>query len=231
MDEKELEALKTSNPKAYEHIIGLKTKSEEAEKLRAENESLKKKSSKKKEEDPPEEDEDEDEDLVDKARKAKLEADKGQAKTQELEGALKFNLGVSDFVKSNKDLLPTEVEDALKQADKEKYDSALEKAAALKSAMIKTFFSLQANLDLLTSSHKAKVEDYFKLTVKGREEKAADIFENIFEPALEMMKKVKKAEEVGKSSTGHSTGSKMEQDYKNKMMNTAKKTHLGEKGA
>lgn len=231
MDEKELEALKASNPKAYEHIMGLKTKGEEHEKTKQELEALKGKS-KKKEKDPEEEEEEEEEtDLVDKARKAKLEADQGQAKTKELEAALKFNLGVSEFVKSNKDLLPTEVEDALKQAEKEKYDSALEKAAALKSGMIKAFFSLQANIDLLTSSHKSKVEDYFKLTVKGREEKAADIFENIFEPALEMMKKVKKAEEVGKSSTGHSSGSKMEQDYKTKMMNTAKKTHLGEKGA
>lgn len=227
MDEKELEALKTSNPKAYEHITGLKAKADEADKYKTELEGLK---SKKKTDDPPPDDEDDD-DLNEKARKAKEAKEKDAVKTKELEGALKFNLSVADFVKSNKDLLPTEVEDVLKEAEKESYDSAFEKANAVKAGMIKAYFSVQANLDFLTASHKTQIDDYFKLTKNGREEKAAQIFENIFEPAIETMKKVKKAEELGKASGGHSGGSKHENAYKEKLMNVSKKTHLGEKGA
>lgn len=220
MDEKELEALKESNPKAYESFMAMKS---ENEKLKAAPPK-----SKEKEDDP--DDEGKDDDLMDKARKEKEAKSKQSEDTRKLEGALKFNLSVADFVKSHKDLLPTEVEDVLKQADKETYDSAVEKASAIKSAMIKTFFSVQAHLDLLTASHKAKIDDYFKLSKNGREEKAASIFEDVFEPALETLKKVKKAEELGRTGNGHSGGSKHENAYKEKLMNVSRKTHLGEKG-
>lgn len=221
MDEKELEALKTSNPKAYESFMSLKT---ENEKLKA-TPPPKEKEPKEKEED-----DDKEDDLMDKARKEKEAKAKQGEDTRKLEGALKFNLSVADFVKSHKDLLPTEVEDVLKQADKETYDSAIEKANAIKSAMIKTFFSVQAHLDLLTASHKVKVDDYFKLSKNGREEKAASIYEDVFEPALETLKKVKKAEELGRSGNGLSGGSKHENAYKDKLINVSRKTHLGEKG-
>lgn len=221
MDEKELEALKTSNPKAYDSFMAMKT----------ENEKLKAAPPKK--DPPPKEDEDEEDDeqdLNDKARKEKEAKGKQAEETKKLEGALKFNLSASDFVKSNKDLLPTEVEDVLKQAEKESYDSAIEKSSAIQAGMIKAFFSVQANLDFLTKAHKAQVEDYLKLTVSGRMEKASSIFENVFEPALETMKKVKKAEELGKSSYGHASGSKSENAYKEKMMNVSRNTHLGKQG-
>lgn len=218
MDEKELEALKESNPKAYEHIM----------KTKGELEDLKKKATPPKKEDPPKENDPDDEDLNDKARKAKEAQEKEGQKTKELETALKFNLGVSDFVKSHKDLLSTEVEDVIKQADKETYDSAIEKASAMKAGIVKAFFSVQANIDDLSASRKAKIEDYLKLTAKGRAEKAADVYE-IFEDAIETLKKVKKAQELGKASGGH-TGSKHENAYKEKLMNVSRKTHLGEKG-
>lgn len=220
MDEKELAALKESNPKAYESYMTLK----------GENEKLKAAPPKK--DDPPpkkDDDEEDDEDLNDKAKKAKDAAAKEGQKTKELETALKFNLGVSEFVKSHKDLLTTEVEDVIKQAEKETYDSAIEKASAVKAGIIKAFFSVQANVDDLSSSRKAKIEDYLKLTPKGRAEKASDVYE-IFEDAIETAKKVKKAQELGKASGGHAGGSKQENAYKEKLMNVSRKTHLGEKG-
>lgn len=225
MDEKELEALKTSNPKAYEHIVSLKGSKDEADKIKKELDDLKAKSKSK---DDPKPDPD---DLSDKARKEKESKEKQGEETRRLESALTFNLSLSEFLKSNKDLLPGEIDGIVKAADKERYESAIEKAGALKSGMIKEFFLVQTNLDLLTKAQRTQVEEYLKLSPKGREEKAASVFENIFEPALETLKKIKKAEEVGRSTGGHHTGSKAENDYKNKMINIAKKTHLGEKGA
>lgn len=232
MDEKELAALKESNPKQYEFIMGLKTKSEESDKIKKELEELKAKGGKKKdEEENDDEDEDDDKDLSAKARKEREEKASKQTETKKLENALKFNLSVQQFVKDHKDILPGEIEGILKQADKETYDSAIEKANGLKSGMIKEFFAVQANLDMLTASHKSQIEDYLKLSQKGKEDKAEAVFENIFEPALETIKKVKKAEEIGKASGGYGTGSKSENAYKEKLMNISKKTHLGEKGA
>lgn len=207
------------------HDKSSKEKDDEIAKLKADLE----KAGKKKDDPPKEEDEEDDEDLNDKAKKAKEQAGKDAQKTKELEGALKFNLGVSEFVKSHKDLLSTEVEDVIKQAEKETYDSAIEKASAVKAGIIKAFFSVQANVDDLSSSRKTRIEDYLKLTPKGRAEKAADVYE-IFEDAIETAKKVKKAQELGKASGGHSGGSKVENAYKEKLMNVSKKTHLGEKG-
>jgi hypothetical protein len=197
-----------------------------------ENDGLKKKVEElSKPKDPPKEDPPKDEDdLDDKARKAREAKEKDGVKTKDLESALKFNLSATEFLKTNKDILPSDFEGMLVEAEKEKYDSAIEKANAVKSSMIKNFFAVQANLDLLTASHKVQIDDFLKLSKNGREEKAAAVFENIFEPAIEMVKKLKKAEELGKASSGYHSGNKVENAYKEKLMNVSKKTHLGEKG-
>ena len=222
MDEKELEELKTKDPKAYEHII----------KLKGENEDLKKKATPPK--DPPKEEDPEPDDkgdLRDKIAKEKKAEEDRKLENKRIESALKFNLSVGDFVKSHEDILPSEIGEILKAADKETYDSAIERASVVKSNLIQAFFAVQSNLDLLTTNQKVQLDDYLKLTKNGKEQKAEGIFENIFEPAIETLKRVKKAEEVGKANAGFSSGSKHENAYKDKLMNMSRKTHLGEKGA
>lgn len=180
--------------------------------------------------DPNKPDPSKEDDLQEKARKEKEKADKENQGMKKLEGALKFNMGVSEFVKTNKDLLPADVEGILRQAEKENYDTASEKANAIKVGIIGAFFTVQANVDMLTSAQKSQLEDFQKLTKNGKEEKAEHIFENIFEPALETFKKIKKAEELGKSRAGMTGGSSTENEYKNRLMNQAKRIHLKEKG-
>ncbi len=85
-------------------------------------------------------------------------------------------------------------------------------------------------MDLLTASHKTAVADYLKLTNTGREERAPHVFENIFEPALEMMRRVKKAEDVGKTKNGFGGDkSAAENAYRDKMIAVSKKHYLQEK--
>lgn len=177
-----------------------------------------------------ENEENEEDDLLSKAKKEKEKGEKGVSDTRKIENALKFNLGVNDYVKNHKDLLPQDVEGILKIAEKENYDTALAKANAVKVGIVTSFFAVQANVDLLTPAQKSQLEEFLKLTKNGKEDKAEHIFENIFEPAIETFKKVKKAEEVGKARNGFSTGSSVENDYKVRLMNQAKKTHLREKG-
>lgn len=132
-------------------------------------------------------------------------------------------MGVEDFVKTNKDLLPSEIEGVLKTSLKENYDSATDKANAIRAAFVKCFFEVQDNLDLLTPGQKTALDDYLKLTKNGKEQKAEEVYTNIFEPALETLKKVKKAEELGKSRAGFATGNDMEKSYADRLHKAAMK--------
>jgi hypothetical protein len=221
MEEKELEALKASNPKAYEFIVSQKG---ELEKLKA---------APPKKDDPPAPPapKKDDPDLLDKVR-AKNESDeKEKAKLKGIESAMRFNLSIGDFVKANADVLPSDVEKVIKEAEKENYDSAVERARALKVPIIKAFFDVQANLELLTDTQKTQLGDYQKLTKAGREERADYIYENLLEPALGTMKKLKKAEEVGRARSGLAPGGKAEEDYRNRLVEGSRKFYLGDKGA
>lgn len=175
------------------------------------------------------EDDGDSKDLRAKARKEKEDAEKTAAQTKDIERALGFNLGVDEFVAKNASLLPNEIAQIVKLAHKETYDNALAKASALKKSIIESYFAVQANLDALTSGQRATLDDYLKLTKTGKEQKAADIYENIFEPALETVRRVKKAEEIGRARSGFASSSDSNAAYKEKLVRASRKTHLGEK--
>lgn len=158
------------------------------------------------------------EDLREKVRKEKESTDAKAGEIKGIEKALSFNMSVEKFVKDNTDVLPSEIPELLKAAEKEKYDSAAEKASAIRSAFVQSFFAVQAHVDLLTASQKTTLDDYLKLTKNGKEQKASEVYENLFEPALETLKKVKKAEELGKARSGFASSSKVEDGYKQRLM-------------
>lgn len=172
---------------------------------------------------------DADEDLTTKVRREQEEKAKSQGDAQKLEAALRFNLTSDKFISEHKSILPKEMADIFQAAEKESYDSPIEKANATKAALIQSFFSVQDNLDLTTPSHKAALEDYFRLTKKAKEERALDIYQNIFEPTVGMIKKIKKAEELTKAKGGYLTGSEFENAYKEKLMSGSRKHFLGDK--
>lgn len=165
-------------------------------------------------------------DLTKKAKDMRDQEDKKDNDTKALEAALRFNMGSSEWLKQNSTLLPKDVSDIFKAAEKENYGSAIEKDAAVKAGIIQSFFSVQHNLDLLTPGLKNNLEDYLKLTKNGKQEKAQEIYNSIFEPAFEMLKRVKKAEALQK---GFGAPSDSEAAYKQKLISLSKKHYLGEK--
>ncbi len=167
----------------------------------------------------------EDPDLQAKAKLQREENDKKVGDTKQLETSLRFTMGAAEFLKINESLLPNGISDIFTAAEKEKYDSAVDKASAIKAGIIKEFFSVQANVDLLTPGLKSSLDDYLKLTNTGKQEKAQAIYDGIFEPAFEMLKRVKKAEALGKGFGGQGDG---DMAYKNKMMKLSKE-HYGVK--
>lgn len=160
------------------------------------------KGKRRKEDEDDENEDDEDDDVPDLRKKVKKNAQSSEDRAKEIkqiESAVTFNSGVDEFVKKNANLLPKEILDIVKQGHKESFDSQIAKANAIRASVIQSYFSVQDNLDALTKSQKEGLDHYLKLTKTGKEENAANIYENIFEPALETRRKIEKAREVGQS--------------------------------
>lgn len=168
-----------------------------------------------------------DQDLADKARAARDAASKNADNEKRLESALKFSIAARDWAKTNAPLLPKTIDSILDAADKEVYGSAIEKDGAIKSGIISEFFALQSNLDLLTPSQKSVVEEFAKLTKNVKQERAQQVYESIFEPTFEMIRRIRKAEQLSKGGAVNQTDA--EAAYKDKLIGLSQKHYLGEK--
>lgn len=165
-------------------------------------------------------------DLYSKTEDHNKEREKTDQTSKEIEEAVLFNSSIPSFIQDNRDILPSDVSDIIAVADKERYDRVSDKERAVKSAILQSFFKIESNLDLLTQTQKRLIDDYFKLSSKGKEDRAKDVYSNVFEPSVMMLKKIKKAEEVAKSRNGVRIGSKPEQDYLEKMIKISKQKHM-----
>lgn len=198
----------------------LKAITDRLEKLEKENAELK--SSKGKD------DKTDDPDLQEKARLAREKKEKEGADSKSIEKALQFTMSSKEWLKQNQSALPKDVAGVFEAAEKENYGSAVEKANAIMDGTLGVFFKQQENLDLLTLAQKTLLEDYLKLTKTGRQEKAREMYENVFEPTFTMKLRIKKAGELAKA--GHTDGgSDAEQAHRNRMMKLSRKHYLGEK--
>lgn len=168
-----------------------------------------------------------DPDLAQKAEKDRLAKEKQASDQKAIEAALKFSLGAKDWLKSNESLLPKSVASIFEQAENEKYASAIEKDGSIKSALIQEFFKVQANLDLLTDSQKSALDEFLSLTKNAKQEQAQKVYAVIFEPTFEMLKRIKKAEQLRQD--GHSTATDSDEKYKDRMVMLSRKHYLGEK--
>ncbi len=191
-------------------VKDLETARAEMAKLKAELDSLKAKK-----EAPAE-----DPSLADKVRKQKEDAEKAQSDQKKIEAAIKFDVAGRNWAKSNASLLPKTIDGIFDAADKENYGSAIEKVATIKMNIVSEFFAQQANLDLLTESQKNQVEEFKKLTKTDKQDRAGQIFDSIFEPTLESLKKITKAKIL---ADGHSTPTDAEAAYKEKLIAGSKK--------
>lgn len=164
----------------------------------------------------------------DLAAKAKKEADakaKRQGDSKAMESALNFTIQAAEWLKTNAALLPKNIAEIFAQAEKEKYDDVVQKASAIKSAIIQSFFDVQENLDFLTAAQKVTLEDWRKLTKNAKEEQAQSVYDVVFEPTFESVKRVRKAQQVQQS--GARSGGDAEERYKQKLINGSTKHYTG----
>lgn len=159
-------------------------------------------------------------------RKAELKRQSDEAeslKAKKLEKAVTFTLGAPEWLKNNITLLPKTIEGIFKAADGETYGSSVDKAADLKVGIVAEFFAQQENLDQLTDQQKVALEDFKKLAKDVKRERVDKIYDDIFEPTLNMVKKVKRAEQIslGLGDKGGTSGA-----YENKMKELSSKHYL-----
>lgn len=161
-------------------------------------------------------------DLINKLDRQKtIDNQKGQD-TRAMEESISFNMGVNSFLEENKHILSDDFKGIVELANKETYDSAADKTNAIRANFIQAFFNTQENVDLLTKTQKSSLENFLKLTKNGREAKAGEVYSNVFEPTFEMLKKLKKAEELEKSRKGYSSSTEGDA-YKDKLIDIGKK--------
>lgn len=161
--------------------------------------------------------------LNDKARLEREDRDRKNADSKALESALTFSLTSSEFLKQNESILPKGASEIFKLADKEKYDSPIQKSNAIKAGLIDLHFGQQSHVDYLTDYQKEALADYQKLTKNGKEEKANEIYNTLFIPNLNMIKQVKKTEELAKAKNGFGGNTDADQAYKSKLTEMAQK--------
>ncbi len=165
--------------------------------------------------------------LADKARKEREDKEKKVSESKELEKAIAYTMSSKDWLKTNESILPKGIAGIFEQAEKENYDSALDKAAAIKVGVVSEFFSLQSNVDLLTETQKTILEDFKKLTKNDKQERIQSLYDTVFEPTFEGLKRIKKAAQL---RSGEANSTDRESAHLTKMKNLSKKYYLKEKG-
>lgn len=165
-------------------------------------------------------------DLSDRARNQREELDKKNSDQKRITNAVKFTMGSQDWLKNNATLLPKTVPDLFVHAERETYNSEIEKADAIKVGIVNEFFAIQSNLDLLTDTQKNMLDDWKNLTKTDKQERIQNVYDLVFEPSFERLRGQRKAEHLAKG-TNESTHS--EDAYKKRLMEISRKHYLGEK--
>ena len=170
--------------------------------------------------------------LADKALKEREAKDKETANGVRIERDIAYNMGLKKFVEDHKPYLSEDINGILAQAEKVKYDSAGQKASELRAEIVDAFFKVQSNVDILTAAQKRNLADFQKLTKDGKRQESEKVYESVFEPALEMVKRVKKAEELNLAARGFATaqGGPLAA-YKQKLLEAAKRVIINKKKA
>lgn len=159
------------------------------------------------------------EDEVKQRNTAKKAEDLEKERTLE---AFKWNATIKDFLKSNKEYLPENLEDIINVLEAKSYASDVEKAQELKRAVVEQYIKNQDNLNNLPDSLKAKAEKYAGFTTKEKLDRALDYYD-IVETGIHTAKNIKKAEAIEKGGSESSEKSAVE-EYEEKMLNFSKET-------
>lgn len=133
--------------------------------------------------------------LLDEAKK-KMEGDtQKQADQSNIESALRFQMKIEQFAEDYKAILPSSVKSIIETANAKDYSTAIAKANDIRKAIIDAYLEVQANIDGLPETLKAKAKTYKTLTEEAKKEKSASFWE-VVELGAEMAKAKARAKAI-----------------------------------
>lgn len=128
--------------------------------------------------------------------------------TQEkIAAAAKFNVRFDTFLKEYSGVLPADANEIPKFATPENYPNELDLAAAYKSALMQSFFKEEENLKYLSDSQLAKWKAFQSLGTAGRLEDAPNVYDIVFEPAVNHARSIRQAQIKSREGSTRTTGS------------------------
>lgn len=136
----------------------------------------------------------EDDPLLDKISKQKKQDTDQKALAARIASATLFNDKLETFLKEYAGILPEDVNELPKTASEVDYPDAIQRANALKSSLVTSFFKEEANKKYLSESQNAKLKSWLALGKDARAEEAHQIYESIFEPAVNHARSVRQAQ-------------------------------------
>lgn len=141
------------------------------------------------------------ESIADEAIKRLENEKKEKEEADELEGAIKFNLSISEFVSKNKNILPDETANIIKTAEERNFKNSSEKANAIRKGIIEAFVKYKENVEKLPQSIQAEVARFNSFTEREKEAQSKR-FWSIVEVGVECKILSRKAEQL-QNNGGH----------------------------
>lgn len=147
-----------------------------------------------------------DEGLLSEAKK-NMEKQNNQDEDQaKIEKAVGFNMTISAFADKYKDILPASTKSVIETAMGKNYASKIAQADEIRKAIIEAYLEVQANVDSLPDSMKAKANAFKALTEDAKKEKSGQYWE-IVEVGAELQTSKKRAEAVNRANgSGNGSG-------------------------
>lgn len=138
--------------------------------------------------------------------------------------AVKFNLGIKDFVEKNKTLLPDESGKILLNIAAKSFKDANEQANITRKGLIDSFLSQKENINSLTVSMADRAKEYDNLAESEKEKRSAE-FWDLVETGVALKLGMKKAEALNKVN-GVTVGESSKNKLEGKFLAAAKKKYI-----
>lgn len=170
-----------------------------------------------------EEPEKKDEGLLSEAKK-NMEKQNNQDEDQaKIEKAVGFNMTISAFADKYKDILPASTKSVIETAMGKNYASKIAQADEIRKAIIEAYLEVQANVDSLPDSMKAKANAFKALTEDAKKEKSGQYWE-IVEVGAELQTSKKRAEAVNRANgNGNGNGNGEDNAFRAKFLSLGDK--------
>lgn len=159
--------------------------------------------------------------LLDEAKK-NMEKQSNQEEDQaKIEKAVGFNMTISAFADKYKDILPASTKSVIETAMGKNYASKIAQADEIRKAIIEAYLEVQANVDSLPDSMKAKANAFKALTEDAKKEKSGQYWE-IVEVGAELQTSKRRAEAVNRAN-GSGNGSGEDNAFRAKFLSLGDK--------